>query len=185
MQHLPTLFSQWEKKGQEVRDEPLVRENSRHGVRVRVCAVWDTVSSLGFPMPAFIPQPAPTRMNFVNSQLSQNVDQAYQALALHEHRRHFLPIVWKFDPNQLNPDFLEQCWFAGYHCDIGGGRKEEFLAHIALIWMMARLANVLDFNLESLRGPEPAIRSWQVNGELREHQSKNTVQNPSHLKYLY
>lgn len=129
-------------------------------MRIKVCAVWDTVSALGIPWPKQDDRSVPRLMKLVNSGLSGNIDRAFQAIALHEHRFHFLPIVWKSNKAPLIPDSLEQCWFAGYHCDIGGGRKEEFLAHISLILMMAKLAGHLDFNVESLWRVEPEKRRW-------------------------
>lgn len=109
--------------------------------------MWDTVSSLGLPMPFFIPQPPPRKLKFVNSRLCANIEHAFQALALHEQRRHFRPILWRDPPAQPENPTVKQCWFLGCHGDVGGGAKEEALSHISLIWMMAQLHPFLSMDL--------------------------------------
>ncbi|KAI0889563.1 uncharacterized protein GGS22DRAFT_148610 [Annulohypoxylon maeteangense] len=155
----------------------------RRNIKVKACAVWDTVSSLGIPMPWFIPQPGPRKLKFVNSHLCPNIEHAFQALALHERRRHFLPIVWKLAPEaqhnteKIIPDrigqdtgdigadvrrhqaaqpggtVLKQCWFLGCHGDVGGGNQEAGLSHISLIWMLSQLNPFLSIGIENLRQP--------------------------------
>lgn len=46
--------------------------------------------------------------------------------------------------SQNIPD-LQQCWFLGYHRDIGGGQKKDSLAQLALIWMISKLNAYLRF----------------------------------------
>ncbi|KAI1452523.1 hypothetical protein F4805DRAFT_447077 [Annulohypoxylon moriforme] len=83
-----------EQKIKDLEETGLLRRN----IKVKACAVWDTVSSLGLPMPWFIPQPPPRKLKFVNSHLCPNIQHAFQALALDEKRRHFRPIVWRIAP---------------------------------------------------------------------------------------
>ncbi|KAF2012979.1 hypothetical protein BU24DRAFT_323039, partial [Aaosphaeria arxii CBS 175.79] len=111
-------------------------------VRVRVCAVWDTVGSLGFPVPWPVPQRIPTKLRHVNSTLCENIDIAIQALALNENRRHFQPTVWEAPPSGSN-QILKQCWFLGAHSDVGGGNEDAGLANITLIWMISQLHHYL------------------------------------------
>lgn len=119
----------------------------RKNIRIRACAVWDTVGSIGVPRGAMFSQPPPEHLNFVNSELCPNIDNAFQALALHEHRRHYRPILWKSTNAAQN---LKQCWFLGYHGDVGGGRKDGALAHFALVWMIDQLKDCLDFDVNGL-----------------------------------
>lgn len=88
-------------------------------------------------MIGIIPQPGPRRFKFVNSDLCPNIVNAFQALSLHERRRYFRPIVWqKSKLSESKNKNLKQCWFLGYHGDVGGGVDEPILSHIALVWMI-------------------------------------------------
>ncbi|KAI1130258.1 hypothetical protein F5Y10DRAFT_263344 [Nemania abortiva] len=130
--------------------EALEEEHSivKHDVRVTALALWDTVSSMGIPWPALLRQPTSTSLTFVGSDL-RGVDYAFQALALHESRWNFPAVVLR-QPSDTNMH-LQQCWFAGYHADVGGGRMQDALGHIALAWIFGKLRhyNILDFD-ESL-----------------------------------
>jgi uncharacterized protein (DUF2235 family) len=136
LRHLPRLFKVWkrlkkqkvsEPESQKLRDlkkrcRTLVEwEELRQGVRIEACAVWDTVSAIGFPMVAHIPQVPRRRYRTVGGKVPQKVKFAVQALALDETRRHFKPMVWDQDQaHHPDPDFtLTQCWFAGNHSDRG------------------------------------------------------------------
>jgi uncharacterized protein (DUF2235 family) len=118
----------------------------RTRIEIKVCAVWDTVGSLGFPMPGPIPQRASKKLAFVNSTLLENVDVAIQALALNERRKHFLPTVWEANSKTK----LRQCWFLGAHSDVGGGYKDTGLANLTLVWIIAQLNDYMDFDREAL-----------------------------------
>ncbi|KAL8365159.1 hypothetical protein RB595_004118 [Gaeumannomyces hyphopodioides] len=143
-----------------------LEENLRRNIGVEVCALWDTVSSIGTPWPALFRLPTSTSLTFVHSDLN-GIENAFQALALHETRWNFPPIVWR-NPGGSGETSLEQCWFMGYHSDIGGGRKCDALAHIALTWMFARLAGHLHLDQSAIR--EPSFTdgsSWRISPEGR------------------
>jgi uncharacterized protein (DUF2235 family) len=130
--------------------------------RVRVCALWDTVESLGIPrsplpIPPFRPPASPL---IADSQLRNIAENVFQALSLHEYRRPFQAIVARQPPDSRCR--LEQCWFMGYHSDIGGGRNEETLAHFALAWMITKLRPYIDFDFTTLWWPAPSAQSWRV-----------------------
>ncbi|KAF1963523.1 hypothetical protein CC80DRAFT_8051, partial [Byssothecium circinans] len=139
------LFGLWMKQSKSLVDEVAKLEKdgkTQRPVRVKACAVWDTVRAIGIPVLQM------KKFEFVHSDLCDNIEHAFQALSLHEHRRHFRPVVWK-RPNH-NPaivNTLKQCWFLGYHSDIGGGKKKEALAHLSLVWMMSQLTGLLRFDL--------------------------------------
>jgi hypothetical protein len=118
----------------------------RTGVRIKVCAVWDTVGSLGFPMPGPIPQRVSKKLAFVNSTLSENIENAFQALALNERRKHFQPTVWKSNSKTE----LRQCWFLGSHSDVGGGNEDTGLTNLALVWMIAQLNEFIFFDQKAM-----------------------------------
>ena len=79
--------------------------------------------------------PLLTRLwNFHDTKLSSHVRHAYQALAIDERRTPFKPTLWEQQPHATN-QVLEQVWFAGVHCDVGGGYADPSLSEIPLIWM--------------------------------------------------
>lgn len=141
-------------------------ELRRCNIRIKVCAVWDTVNSLGIPRPGFLGLPAPTKLRFVHSDLCDGIDNAFHALSLHEHRQPFLPLVWRprgLQTANLSCDRkLKQCWFMGYHADIGGGNKDECLAHFALAWIISNLAEFIEFDFDNFWEPHPGKSSWKV-----------------------
>lgn len=128
---------------------------SRNIIPIKFIGVWDTVSSLGFPQRWFIPSIGMLVLNiffkvldylsdpffphrFYNYKLTENVEFAYQALAIDDARTSFWPRVW----NETNhPKPVEQVWFAGMHSNVGGGYHRAGMAHVALEWMMIRAKN--------------------------------------------
>src|SRR5690606_25857256 len=77
------------------------------------------------------------RWQFHDTDLSSTVDAAFQALAIDEKRRPFKPTLWT---QQTIPDGqqLEQVWFPGVHCDVGGGYLDHQISDIPLCWMVDR-----------------------------------------------
>ncbi|GIJ81563.1 hypothetical protein Asppvi_000062 [Aspergillus pseudoviridinutans] len=132
----------------------------RPSIRINACAVWDTVCSLGVPQLGFSGPRLPSRFSFVLSDLCEGIENAFQALSLHERRLAFLPYVWK--PRETNHCSLQQCWFMGYHADIGGGNKDECLAHFALAWMISKLDPFVEFNKEYFWMPTASDTSWKL-----------------------
>lgn len=110
---------------------------------IRFVGVWDTVGALGLPvrgMGWFNKHWA-----FHDTTLSSWVEHAYQALAIDERRSAFRPALWtqerKRDGTLVEPppwQRVEQRWFAGVHCGVGGGYADSSLSDIALLWMAER-----------------------------------------------
>lgn len=105
--------------------------------------VFDTVGALGVPvspwmqkifgLPQFLRQ-----YKWVDTSLDNHVKNAFQALALDEHRAPFFPAVWERpDGCQTN---LKQVWFAGAHSNIGGAYSDIATANLTLAWMMDQLS---------------------------------------------
>jgi uncharacterized protein (DUF2235 family) len=114
----------------------LFRRSYSTETRIRFIGVWDTVGALGVPLSGL------RFINFLNrglqfhdTDLSTTVDAAYQALAIDEKRQPFRPAVWNVQPSSTKQE-VEQVWFAGVHCDVGGGYQEHGLADIPLLWMI-------------------------------------------------
>lgn len=106
---------------------------------IKFIGVWDTVGALGIPLNGALLIPwINRRWTFHDTELSSYVDAAYQALAIDEHRGQFKPTLWKQDPKDAPHQVLEQVWFAGAHCDVGGGYRQSEVSEIPLLWMVDR-----------------------------------------------
>jgi len=103
-------------------------------VRIRLLGAWDTVGSLGIPLPLFAGFNA-ERYNFHDTRISRIVEHAYHALAIDERRTPYSPTLWQTAANRTQ---TEQCWFSGSHGDVGGGHYEGGLADEALQWLVNR-----------------------------------------------
>jgi len=102
--------------------------------------VWDTVSSVGWVE-------NPLRLPF--SANNPDIEIGRHAISIDEHRAFFRTNLWitPDPPAASGPKDLKQVWFAGVHCDVGGGyaEAESGLAKIALDWMLqeAKAAGLL------------------------------------------
>lgn len=98
--------------------------------------VWDTVSSVGWIE-------NPLKLPFSAS--NPDIAIGRHAVAIDERRAFFRQNLWcpappsPTRPSGGGPRDLKQVWFAGVHCDIGGGypEAESGLSKIALEWMLA------------------------------------------------
>lgn len=70
---------------------------------------------------------------FVEDRVPDRLEYAFQALALHEIRTHFEPMLWKPATYGNTFTIVRQTWFAGDHCDIEGGHLDSGLATISLL----------------------------------------------------
>jgi uncharacterized protein (DUF2235 family) len=114
----------------------LFRRTYSHETRIRCIGVWDTVGALGVPINGLRLLNVLNRRNeFHDTDLSTTVDAAFQALAIDESRKPFRPAIWNKQPSST-PQEVEQVWFAGCHCDVGGGYADHTIADIPLRWMI-------------------------------------------------
>ncbi|HMI78670.1 MAG TPA: DUF2235 domain-containing protein, partial [Ferruginibacter sp.] len=85
---------------------------------IKFIGVWDTVGSLGIPLPAFQFKNK-NRYKFHDVTLSSTIEHAYHALAIDERRALFAPTLWQKSNTVKNdnthPQQMEQRWFAGVH----------------------------------------------------------------------
>lgn len=122
---------------------------SRLNVPIKVVGVWDTVGSLGIPrIPWLESLHLQTRSTkeylFYDTKLNNHILNAFQALALDEHRSSFSPALWeKPEGNTTN---LRQVWFPGVHQNIGGGYADQEISNITLAWMMSQVDPYIDFH---------------------------------------
>lgn len=108
--------------------------------KIKMVGVWDTVGSLGIP--ALWGGVDPQIYGFLDTTLHPDVLNAYQALAIDERRREFPPTLWQPPSPPVAGRVLEQVWFCGAHCDIGGGYDPAGLSDIALSWILDKAHNL-------------------------------------------
>jgi uncharacterized protein (DUF2235 family) len=110
---------------------------------IKMVGVWDTVGSLGIPI-GNVPGISSRTLRFHNTNLSKIVQHSYQALALDEERKPYWAMLWtNFIPAQPDPSeeaqvdnrMVEQRWFAGAHCNVGGGYRNDLLPQRPLAWI--------------------------------------------------
>jgi uncharacterized protein (DUF2235 family) len=111
-----------------------------YDAKLKMVGVWDTVGSLGIP--ALLGDVDPILYGFLDTNLHPDVLNAFQALAIDERRREFPPTLWTLPATPVPGQTLEQVWFTGVHCDVGGGYPETGLSDIAFSWMMGNAENL-------------------------------------------
>jgi uncharacterized protein (DUF2235 family) len=126
--------------------------------KIHFAGVWDTVSSVGW-----VNNP----LHVAYSATNPFIEIGRHAVSIDERRAFFRQNLWRpaDDPTIAGPKDLKQVWFAGVHCDVGGGypEPESGLAKIALQWMFreAEAGGVLvdpvrrDAVLAAGEGPNP------------------------------
>lgn len=128
----------------------------RHNpVPIKCIGVWDTVGALGIPghMDVLFTE----FYQFFDTALGANVENAFHALAIDEHREDFLPTLWT---NWTAGQTVEQVWFTGAHSNVGGGYDEHGLSDIALAWMAGQVADMLDLDESYLRTRQDRRNGW-------------------------
>lgn len=117
----------------------LFRQSYSYDAAVHFIGVWDTVGALGIPLSGIpVVDLINRRWQFHDTNLSSTVGNAFQALAIDERRGPFRPTLWTQSPDTPATQRLEQVWFAGVHCDVGGGYLDHRLSDITLRWMVDR-----------------------------------------------
>jgi hypothetical protein len=131
--------------------------------------VWDTVGSLGIPtgslrLLSLLFHLIGYDWRFHDPQLSSKVKYAYHAVSIHERRSSFVPSLWEKKDDAPAEQVLEQVWFPGVHCDVGGGYNAAGLSDEPLYWMMQKAqdcgllfrAQSTEFGLDN--APDPFSR---------------------------
>ena len=152
--------------------------------------VWDTVSSVGWLYDSLV-------LPFT----AHNPDIAIgrHAISIDERRCAFRQNLWQLGPGQDS----KQVWFAGVHCDIGGGyaEAESGLSKIALAWMLreAKAAGLLVDPVKEaaiiggqppLVKPDPiakmhnSLTAWWLPLELFPRRMWRTKNNPPYFEWV-
>lgn len=110
---------------------------------------------------------------FHNTNLHPEIEYAFHALALGEHRRPFTPALGSFPPpikGQAQTKKLIQCLFPGMHINIGGGSSDvleedkkhltdmESMANITYAWMIDRVRENTDLLFDGNALTEVVLR---------------------------
>lgn len=106
-------------------------------VAVNFLGVYDTVRALGIRWPVlwrFVPMPHP----YHSHDLGACTRIARHALALHETRDAYEPVLWQVPEPRVGA--VQQMWFRGTHGDVGGQlggwNQARPLSNIPLVWML-------------------------------------------------
>jgi uncharacterized protein (DUF2235 family) len=108
-------------------------------VTVEMVGVWDTVGSMGIPG-IFFNAFNQKKYGFLDTSIHPCIHHGYHAVCIDERRAQFLPTLWT-NPDRsplANNAQVEQVWFPGVHCDVGGSYVESQLSDITLSWMMQK-----------------------------------------------
>jgi len=142
----------------------------RRAVAINLLGLWDTVAAFGIPMDLLS---VPTQRINIGKKLDipPNVQQTVHLLAIDECRAPYTPTLVEA------ADDVEEVWFVGTHCDVGGGFTERDLANITLWFMIQRAQQQgLRFDPAALRliphnecgeGPIHANREGKAPRQLR------------------
>jgi uncharacterized protein (DUF2235 family) len=115
-------------------------------IKIKFIGVWDTVGALGIPLDVL----KDFNMRFYefhDTKLSNIVENACHAIAVDEHRLDYDVCLWNPDTQPLQS--LEQRWFIGAHCDVGGGYPDRRLSDMTLRWMQDK-ASALGLAVDSV-----------------------------------
>jgi len=147
--------------------------------KIEFIGVWDTVSALGFPERTAITGLFTFILNFAfywagviadklfphkfyDYELTPNVINACQAIAIDDERTSFWPMVWQEGPSVREHTNVLQVWFCGMHSNVGGGYERSGLANVSFLWML----NQFD-GLKLKRDVLPSARDdANVNGRM-------------------
>ena len=101
------------------------KSNFSQHCHIYFLGLWDTVSTVGFIWNQ-------VNMNYTTN--NESVMNVRHAISIDERRAFFRQNMF----GKAKTDNVKQVWFAGDHCDIGGGYKEQEsgLSNIALEWML-------------------------------------------------
>ncbi|KAI1269164.1 peptidoglycan binding domain-containing protein [Xylariaceae sp. FL1019] len=148
-------FADQPKRDLGTRGDYLKKYAHQH-VKIKVVGVWDTVGSLGATN--WFGQ-AGEDLYFHSTKLSPKIENAFQALAIDESRGNFPPTLWYLDSPCWDGDKpkvnLKQCWFPGYHSDIGGHSSSSLdtnsVDEIAFAWMCDQIFGLLQLSGNALQ----------------------------------
>jgi uncharacterized protein (DUF2235 family) len=153
-------------------EDILIAQTSRR-VKIKFIGVWDTVGALGVKVKRSRHEKR-GEYDYHFVRLSRSYEHAYQALAIDEHRKDYVPSLWyHFIPEQAPdkthtpPPVVEQRWFVGAHSNVGGGYDNDPLPQFPLQWIQQKAIDAdLGFR-ESIQPSENAHLAKPVDSYAR------------------
>jgi uncharacterized protein (DUF2235 family) len=131
---LATAFQAYRDKAQRAALLASLTKYALFDAKITCLGVWDTVGELGIPLDPLGLNNA--RYGFLDTSLHPDVQNAFHAVSIDEKRREFPPTLWT--PPFTQTQHVEQAWFSGVHCDVGGGYNETGLSDVTLGWMLSK-----------------------------------------------
>ncbi len=147
IEHLDRLdeaFELYRKRSPDTKPDSAVaaefRRRYAYAPDIEFVGVWDTVGSLGVPLPrvkllSWFARFVDRDFQFHDTSLSKIIKHAHHAISMHERRGTFPASKWQKQPGTEN-QVLEQVWFPGVHCDVGGGYPASGLSDASFRWMV-------------------------------------------------
>ncbi|SMQ53762.1 unnamed protein product [Zymoseptoria tritici ST99CH_1A5] len=132
-----------------------IRTWTHQHITLKIVGVFDTVGSVG--MSGRVDQPGKDT-DWHSTTLHPKIEHAFHAMALDETRGNFPLTKWHITPECSKVD-LRQCWFPGYHSDIGGHADAKSdtnsVDEITFAWMVDQISSesLLQFTPATLRYP--------------------------------
>lgn len=169
-------------------------------VNIQCIGVWDTVGALGIPVNPLLQRVFPFLPSFFreyswfDTGLDRHVENAFQALAMDEHRAPFSPTLWEKRTDRKGnkcPTNLKQVWFPGVHSNIGGSYKDSGIANITLAWMIDQLSGNTTKHLNGfthhawIKFDEKYITDWQDHDLETFQQEEQAAYKGWSMGYLY
>ncbi|KAI0533031.1 hypothetical protein GGR58DRAFT_138914 [Xylaria digitata] len=139
---LQELFREWKDESSSLQGqiESLKNKKLLFETSITVCAEWDSVSAVWSPA-----------LSHVQDRVPKNVENAFHAVALHEKRSDFQPVLWRSREarDDGRESTVKQCLFFGCHSDVGGGNVDPGLATVSLLWMVSQVRSVCRAQFDS------------------------------------
>ncbi len=142
--------------GPDSKTAKLFRRMFSREINIKFVGVWDTVGALGIPLGLFKDFNAEF-YQFHDTQLSRIVENAFHAVSIDEHREPYDVCLW--NPPSQPEQTIEQRWFIGAHCDVGGGYPDRRLSDLTLKWMMEK-AGGLGLGIDQSRVPANVEKNY-------------------------
>ncbi|CAB4388439.1 hypothetical protein RhiirA5_314643 [Rhizophagus irregularis] len=109
---------------------------------IKFLGLWDTVGAHG--LPGYAIGEGFKYLEFYDQTVPSIIENAYQALAIHENNAFFEPC--RILPNKSGTK-VKETWFPGVHSEIGGGtflslKGNERITNATLLWMIENIVEV-------------------------------------------
>ena len=137
--NVETAYRHYQREPDTEAARAFARSRCHETIEIQMIGAWDTVKALGVRAP-ILWRFTEMRHEFHDHSLGRATRHGYHALALHETRTAYTPVLWE-QPGDW-PHTCQQVWFRGSHGDVGGQlagvAPARPLANVPLVWMLER-----------------------------------------------